>query len=240
MLKRRIDKLMYKNIFKNIPDSWETIVKHIMFYGQINNTEYGNRTKFINGISFEIEDTSKKWHKQDQFCSNNTINEYINQFKRDYMQKRITNAKTEKDKELVQFKYLYIDRLTKYPKISSSRLDFIDQLDFLAKELKKGRFESRRLQAITWIPELDCNEENKEPPCLQRIWIYPYPNKTLDIHINYRSWDIFNAYEANLNAIIWMIQEELLEPTGFKIASFKCFGDNCHIYEHNWTEALKV
>lgn len=212
--------------FEGIPDSWAFIVKSIMQQGEENNTEYGNKSKFINGLAIELtnpkEDT---WHPKDPFCSKNRVEEYRKQFVRGYKH---------------SFQYTYLDRFTKYPKMCNSNLGVIDQLTFIQQQLKLGRFESRRLQAITWIPEVDADEKNKEPPCLQRIWCYPRPNKTLDVHINYRSWDIMKGYEANLNAILFMIREELLEPTGFKLNVFRALADNCHIYYEDWQDALRV
>jgi thymidylate synthase len=217
---------MLVGTFEGIPDSWAFAVKFIMRQGWENNTEYGNKSKSTNGLVLELtnpkEDT---WHPKDPFCNKDRIKEYKKQFVRGYKH---------------GFQYTYLDRFTKYPKMCNSNLGVIDQLEFIQQQLKKGRFESRRLQAITWIPEIDAKEENEEPPCLQRLWCYAYPNKTLDVHINYRSWDIMKAYEANLNAILFLVREELLEPTGFKLNVFRALADNCHIYSEDYSDALRV
>ncbi len=220
--------------FPGIPESWAYIIKTIMTEGEENNTEYGDKSKYVNGLAIELtqprEDT---WHPKDPFCTKNRLEEYKKQFKRGYKH---------------GFAYTYMDRLSMYPVIPlsdpCSRCDktmqhgpWMDQLDFIAGQLKAGRFESRRLQAITWVPMVDADPLNKEPPCLQRIWVYPRPGKTLDVHINYRSWDMFKGYEANINAILWMIREELLDPTGYRLNAFRALADNCHVYAVDWPQA---
>ncbi len=221
---------MITGVFSGIPDSWAYIIKTIMQTGEENNTEYGNKSKFINGLAIELTNPKENtWHPKDPFCSENRIKEYKRQFVRGYKH---------------GFQYTYMDRFTSYPRSSyhiNPTFDKpIDQIDFIQQELKKGRFESRRLQAITWIPQIDASNDTTEQPCLQRIWVYSRPNKLMDIHINYRSWDMFKGYPANINAILWMLREELLEPAGFKLNVFRALADNCHIYREDWEAAKRI
>jgi thymidylate synthase len=56
----------------------------------------------------------------------------------------------------------------------------------------------------------------------------------------YRSWDIFQAYEANINGFLALIKKELLEPTGLKMGPLCTVGNSMHIYDYNWDEALSL
>lgn len=227
---------MITGTFNGIHDSWVHIIKEIMNKGEENNTEYGNRSKFINGLAIELTNLQPGWHPQDPYCTKNRVEEYKKQFTRDYTKRRVAEAKTDKDKDIIAFKYTYMDRFTKYPNGPRP----FDQIDFIQGQLKGGRYESRRLQAITWVPSEDADASNQDPPCLQRIWVYPRPNKTLDVHINYRSWDMFKGYPANLNAILWMVREEFLEPAGYRLNAFRALADNCHVYSEDWDDAKRI
>jgi thymidylate synthase len=67
--------------------------------------------------------------------------------------------------------------------------------------------------------------------------VYLHPNERLDVHIMYRSWDVFQAYEANINAFLSLIKKEMLEPTGLKLGTLCTVGNSMHIYDYNWDEA---
>jgi len=72
------------------------------------------------------------------------------------------------------------------------------------------------------------------------MWVYAHPNSRLDVHIMYRSWDIFQAYEANINAFLSLIKKELLTPIGLKMGALCTVGNSMHIYEYNWEEAHRM
>jgi thymidylate synthase len=109
----------------------------------------------------------------------------------------------------------------------------------MKNQLLKKRVGSKRIQAITWIPQIDC-QKDEDQPCFQRIWVYLHSNERLDVHIMYRSWDIFQAYEANINAFISLVKKELLEPTGLKMGTLCTVGNSMHIYDYNWDEAQNL
>jgi thymidylate synthase len=51
---------------------------------------------------------------------------------------------------------------------------------------------------------------------------------------------MFKGYPANLNAILWMVSEEFLEPAGFRLNAFRALADNCHIYSEDWDDARRI
>ncbi|MCD1294011.1 thymidylate synthase [Methanocella sp. CWC-04] len=209
---------MLAGSFDTLSEAWYYAVKEIYTKGLLVNTEYGIKAKMINGMLLEIKNPVQVWHKKDPFCSPERIKFYKEQFKRESAGKH-------------GFEYTYIDRLVNY--------EGFDQLKWMQEQLKSLRYESKRIQAITWIPEVDCNKK-EDQPCFQRIWVYPYRNNRLDVHIHYRSWDFFKAFEANIIAFQELIKDELTGPTDFMLGSLRCIGDNVHIYEDDFQKVEEI
>jgi thymidylate synthase len=219
----------------SLPEAWETVLRRLMTDGFIaNKTEYGNRTRYMCGVGVEIGNVSSL-HKADPFGARRFA-EYEKQFTKGYKH---------------GFSYTYGERLMQYPtinvgndenmageRITWAETEELDQIEYIRNALNNGRFDSRRLQAVTWVPSQDMTSE--EPPCLQSIWVYPYEDYTLDVHIRYWSWDWFGAAGSNILAISRFVERELCKPTGFKPGHFRAWGDNVHVYEYNWDEAMKV
>lgn len=208
--------------------------------GVLVDTEYEKpggmmRAKCINGMLLEIHQPAPVWHRLDPWCSDNRVKYYKDEFNRTSIGRH-------------DFDYTYIERLTNYPHPSGPSSyngieigqSGIDQLRYIHDQLKNGRVDTKRLQAITWIPAIDAKEDNDSPPCLQRIWVYPKKSKLLDVHINYRSWDMFKAFEANLCAFIDLIHREWEADTGFILGTVRCIGDNVHIYEDDFAAVDEV
>ena len=201
-----------------LPEAWYKAIRHIMEFGNVVDTEYGLKARQILMGMIEIDKPSFGWHKGDAFCTKARVEEYKKQFDRAYLHQH-------------HFEYTYLERLVEG--------HGIDQLSWIREQLLKKRVGSKRIQAITWIPQIDCLKE-EDQPCFQRIWVYLHPNDRLDVHIMYRSWDVFQAYEANINAFLSLIKKEMLEPTGLKLGTLCTVGNSMHIYDYNWDEAHAV
>lgn len=218
---------MISGTYDTISEAWFATVKEIYRNGNVMDTEYGMKAKYANGMLLEIKNPAIAWHKKDPFCSPMRVKFYQEQFKRASIGQH-------------GFEYTYVDRMVNYPgkawyDVLNEELgdDKVDQLEWMRKQLLAHRYESRRIQCITWIPEIDCKRE-EDQPCFQRMWIFPHKNNQLDIHIHYRSWDMFKAFEANLMGFQQLVKDELTEPTDFTLGTLRCFGDNVHLYEDDW------
>lgn len=209
---------MITGSFDTLSEAWYYAIGEIYRHGQLVDTEYGIKAKMVNGMLLEIKSPVQVWHKKDPFCSEERIRYYVGQFKRE-------SAGTH------GFEYTYIDRLINYKGF--------DQLKWMREQLNKPRYNSKRIQAITWMPDIDCNKA-EDQPCFQRIWVYPNSNNRLDVHIHYRSWDIFKAFEANIIAFQQLIKDELTGPTDFMLGTLRCIGDNVHIYEDDFQAVEQV
>jgi thymidylate synthase len=205
--------------FKTVADAWIWAIRHIYTNGVLNPTEYGVKARMVNGMLLEITNPVKQWHPKDPFCSPMRVKYYVHQFKRE-------NANNTNG-----FEYTYIDRLINY--------EGFDQLMSMRDQLANNRVYSKRIQAITWIPKVDATKL-EDQPCFQRIWVYPYPDKTMDVHIHYRSWDMFKAFEANLMAFQQLIDDEFTGPLGYKVRLLRCIADNVHIYEDDFQAVEQV
>ncbi len=203
---------MIAGTFDTISEAWFSAIGQIYRGGQLVETEYGIKAKMVNGMLLEIDNPVQAWHKKDPFCTPDRVKLYKQQFKRESVGKH-------------GFEYTYVDRMINY--------EGFDQLQWMAEQLKKKRYESKRIQAITWMPKVDCMKQ-EDQPCFQRIWVFPHRNNRLDVHIHYRSWDMFKAFEANLMAFQELVRDELIGPTDFMIGRLRCFGDNVHIYEDDF------
>jgi thymidylate synthase len=116
---------------------------------------------------------------------------------------------------------------------------YIDQLEFIAKHLDAF---NKRMQAITWIPEIDLystimDEMKQSVPCLQRIRIENYYDEYYILTMDWRSRDLYKAHPYNMvgliNSIDTLIQEtrEKQGQSKLKLVKIVEFIDSLHIYE---------
>lgn len=212
---------------KTLPEAWVSLLGEIYRKGRMAPTQYENNAKYLIGAHTVITEYVEQWHKRDPICSKNYLNVY---------KKELLAQPTD-----LGFSYIYGNRLHKYPITplnSQPACNYIDQIALIVKAVQQGAKDSRRLQAITWIPYIDMF--SKEPPCLQRIWVFPESSTNkMHVNINYRSHDIYGALEANIIAIMAMVEEEILEPTGYRLGEIHLWDDNAHYYERD-TDSVKA
>lgn len=228
---------------KTIPEAYGKIINFVMKKGMVIGTQYQNRSKdacivieithpFINPM-LHPDFPTKELH----------LAEYIKQWERIY------------DWKKQGFAYTYIDRLSHYPSTpnyaneekaryySHSQIEFIncgfiDQLAKLRYELSTG-VTSRRMQAITWVPDRDLFIK-EDQPCLQRIFVRILNPGEVEVHSEWRSRDLFAAWNSNVIGLLTMIKKELLEPNNLKLVKYVEFINAAHIYEADWEAANKV
>jgi thymidylate synthase len=151
--------------------------------------------------------------------------------------------------EKSKWDYTYHERLVKYTVPS---LPPIDQLNQIVETLKKGELYSRRLQAVTWKAWKD--PDLGSPPCFQRIWftvptVDLKPKHGMSYKINFqtcwRSRDLFDAWGANVNAMVELCKEKIVKPLNevfqssevkFEVGQYVDFSNDLHIYEKDFKQ----
>ena len=161
------------------------------------------------------------------------VEEYCNEFTRAFLEEY--SSKPEKER----FSYLYFERLAHYeaPSSSSSSDQIALLKDALADQIKQN-ITSNRAQAITWYVPYDI--QRSSPPCLQRIQIRSIPENKVDVHLTWRSRDLFTAWQSNIVCIIEMLNREVLRPNNCQIVRIIDYSDSLHIYARDIEDAKKV
>lgn len=180
------------------------------------------------------------------------LENYCNEFTMEYLKEYDRKEKEEK------FSYLYFDRLVRYLQHvwsegfgHSFRLH--NQLEILREQLKgqvDANITSNRSQAITWQMadtiyydskrDINPDYESISPPCLQRIQIRYIPENKVDVHLTWRSRDLYTAWQSNIICLIDMLNREVIKPNNCQIARIIDFNDSLHIYKTDIGEARKM
>lgn len=161
------------------------------------------------------------------------IEEYCNEFTRAFLEEYRSKPVNE------QFSYLYFERLAHYE--YSSDHNSSDQITLLKNALAdqiKQNITSNRSQAITWYVPFDIKRSS--PPCLQRIQIRYIPENKVDVHLTWRSRDLFTAWQSNIVCITEMLNREVIKPNNCQIIRIIDYSDSLHIYTRDIEEAKKV
>jgi len=170
---------------------------------------------------------AKELHPQFPF---KRVNEYCREFTSDFL--REYKLKSFKER----FTYLYLERLTEY----KTDTGIIDQLRILrtclAEQIKEN-ITSNRCQAITWYTS---DVHVRSPPCAQRIQIRYIPEKMVDVHLTWRSRDLFTAWQLNLICFIELLNREVVKPNDCRIVRIIDYNDSLHIYKRDLEEARKI
>ncbi|GMX58293.1 MAG: hypothetical protein YFSK_6480 [Candidatus Yanofskyibacterium parasiticum] len=157
-----------------------------------------------------------------------SIDQYKREFQPDFL------AEYDEWPPEKKFTYLYVDRILRWksPELKVA----VNQLEDLRLQLEaqiSSNIASNRSQVITWVPPID--RVSDASPCLQRIWQRPYFDKEedvwlIDVQNDWRSRDLFNAWQPNLIALIGMLDEQIYEPLGCRIGRVIDKINSLHIY----------
>ena len=176
-----------------------------------------------NAIS-QIED--RELHPQFPFQH---ISQYCEEFTWAYLRDYLRKLERER------FSYLYFERL------AGSRGDYLEQVEVLNDGLASqvdDEIASNRNQAMIWKPCIDA--DSKVSPCLQRIWIRHLGNMDIEVHLTWRSRDLYTAWQVNIVAIIDMLNREVIHPNECNIVKIVDYSDSLHIYKSDLDAARKV
>jgi thymidylate synthase len=161
------------------------------------------------------------------------VDQYSNELSWEFYNKYVNKPDIEK------FDYLYFERLALYG------LDIcgknIDQLEYMRENLKEqidSNVISNRAMAITWKPEIDC--DHSETPCLQKIQVRYCGNQRVDVQLDWRSRDLFGAWQVNIIGLVRMLYRYVLSPNECEIHRLTDISFSSHIYSYDWANAQNV
>jgi thymidylate synthase len=166
------------------------------------------------------------------------LEEYCKEFTSEFL--REYNNKT---RECDRFDYMYYERLTRHSGIDDGIYDCeTDQLEIMNERLGDqldSEIASNFCQAITWEVGRDGTYAYSSP-CLQRIWMRWYEPNIVDVHLSWRSRDLYGAWPSNIVAITEMLNREVIKPNKCEIGRIIDYSDSLHIYDYNLEEAKLV
>ena len=219
--------------------AWSRMVHNVLQYGTSITIGSEKEPKPIRERAAIIELT---WNAIKQIENHEIHPQFPFKLVKQYVEEFTYKSQEEYEKNpLKQFAYTYFDRLTTYKVMKEHRYGIYDQLKELQlcldTQITSG-ISSNRCQAITWQVMED--NVSDSPPCLQRIWCHHVGNQKVDIHLDWRSRDLYTAWQVNLIAIIQMLNTYVIQPNECEIERIIESVDSLHIYDSDRAMAKDV
>ncbi|HOL44491.1 MAG TPA: hypothetical protein PK659_09585 [Methanothrix sp.] len=151
---------------------------------------------------------------------------YCGEFSREFLERYAGQPQSKK------FDYVYLERMVRS----------VDQLAYMRENLREQvetGVLSNKCQAVTWAPNIDC-EGGGATPCLQRVWVRVSGEGLVDVHMDWRSRDLYGAWQANIVALMEMLMREVLEPCGCGVRRVVDYSDSLHIYLRDVPAAMRL
>ena len=164
-------------------------------------------------------------HPSDPFCDVNRVNAYLEEYKDGF--------------DSSKFSYTYFKELkTGFLDKDGNPIDQLNKLkEGLAKQIYENRPSNRNV-AILYNPAKWDMESSS--PCFNEVSIRYERNHMASIHVVFRSHDLFQAWEANLIAIVNMLYKDVIAPSGCDIAFYSEHNISLHIYNYNLKDANEI
>lgn len=218
----------------NFNDVWAKLVQRIMDYGikiPIDDSDTPVYTKDIRASVFldkdavtqithaPLEDMFEKGSPlHPKYPMHSGLQEYLNSFYKH-------SDEYEKGREQP---YTYGLRIQEYRGL-------VDQVRQIAENFERY---SRKNKICIWDAEEDLGAES--PPCLQGIWLRKTSNRHIVMSIEFRSNDIYKAWQWNMVGITSLVDDCICAPNNVVIDDIWYRCDSAHIYDTDWDNARKV
>ncbi len=155
----------------------------------------------------------------------------IDSYKREFTYEYLREYERMTDER--KFDYLYMDRL------ATRTTDQVMFMNRSIKEQKQEQLSRNYTIASTWNIDTD-GLPRKSSPCLQIIQLRWNPGDLIDMHLIWRSRDLYNAWQANIIAIADMINREVIIPNECKLNRITDYSTSLHIYDEDIEQARRV
>jgi len=201
---------------RDVPEVWVQLLSHIMTFGRVTPTDYGQRQKELVDVMAVIEGGDSPSAELPAWMpvSSAEGKEYAELFMSPQEQPGVA--------------YSYGQRLRAYWGV--------DQITVMAEDLKRFRF-SRRSVASVWDPRLDSGSE--DPPCIDLVQALVRDGK-LHLTAYIRSNDIYRAWPQNAIALrhLQTVLAEEVQQTG--VGDLITLSQSAHVYEDCWERVLEL
>jgi thymidylate synthase len=205
-------------------DAWLKAVDHIMRYGLVKKTEYGNEQRETANLTWVIENENisdfyfPDWDKsllKRVGLDKDSMDEYHEEFLSSHLPEGTI--------------YTYGQRLRNYPAKG------IDQVEEIIEHLKKSPI-TRRAVATTLYPPED--KQADSPPCINQVQFLRV-NERLAMFVLVRSHDLFKAALPNAFGLL-ALQDYVCGSVGIEPGPLTINSISAHIYEEDWEDALDL
>jgi len=209
---------------QTVVDTWLKAVDHVMRYGLVKKTEYGNKQREAANLTWVVEKENigqpyiPDW---DQSVLNKigldekSLDEYFQVFLSDHLPEGTT--------------YTYGQRLRNYP------AGGVDQVKEIIDHLNKSPI-TRRAVATTLYPPDD--KQASSPPCVNEVQFLKI-NERLAMFVYVRSHDLFKAAIPNAFGLL-ALQEYVCGNTNMETGPLTINSISAHVYEEDWEEVLDL
>lgn len=153
----------------------------------------------------------------------------LEEYCKEFTANAVNRWRNADDDSKYKFDYLYADRVW-------------GQMETVKETLKRvinDEVKSNFMQLTTWKPCTD-GTYNISSPCLQRIWWQWYEGNHIDLHFEWRSRDLYGAWQSNIVALVDMLNREIFKPNNCQIERIVDRNDSLHIYEYDLIDAMNV
>lgn len=202
---------------RKIAEVWLEVLHHVMRFGVVKGTEYGNRMRELVNVMTVVEDEDTlepKLQPELPFTKDEL---------QDYYERTLTAV------EVPNVAYTYGQRLRAFGE------EKIDQVAYILQKLREQP-NSRRALASTWDQRKDPPDSN--PPCLDLVQATIQEGR-LFLTVYLRSNDMYASWHRNAFAMR-ELQRKLSEELGVKQGPLTMLSQSAHIYENDWEPASKA
>jgi len=208
------DPSVFKVRGKTVADTWLKVLKTIMRFGDIKETD-SMKMKEIYNLAAIVTDEDPDNPEIPEFLGFNKkkIEEYIPQI-----------VSGEKIKGL---HYTYGFRLKTHFEI--------DQIEHIIKKLKNDE-NAREAVGVLFDPKIDIEAEHR--PCIVLIQALRNQNK-LNLNVYVRSNDMFGGWPLNVFGLR-KLHKEISNKANLPMGDLTTISASAHIYDFNFKEALKI
>ena len=236
----------------NLPDAWEKAILLVWERGTDVRTEYDRRDAAGHFVDPPSRDATMMIEVTDPFAEPRIHKNFpggpeeLEVYRQEVVEGIHDHWVDPGDPD--KWTYTYHQRLFAYratENLSDPRarsLTTVDQIEHVVNKAAETCY-SRRIQAITWIPNADTQTE--DPPCLQRIWFRLLADESgtlvLNMNTHWRSRDAYKAWFMNVFALTDLqrvIACRIAERMGraVRVGRYVDVSDSFHIYGSYFAE----